>query len=68
MYHEPNLGIYRGCAVCGHRYWCDDGSPVCNSQECQRIALAPRCQNCEEVMEDETLSELCDNCETHDDE
>lgn len=63
MIHEPNLGMMQSCTICGRRYWCDDGSPICGSITCEREALAPRCEECDDIMEEETESGLCLYCE-----
>lgn len=32
---EPNLGITMSCGICGRRFWCEDGIPIC-SASCDR--------------------------------
>lgn len=60
---EPNLGVTRFCDVCGSSFWCEDGDSVCSKPSCQREAYNPRCDECDMVLEHETFSGLCDDCE-----
>lgn len=63
---EPNLGIMTRCSVCSRPYWSEDGESVCTSQECQSMAQEQneiRCKKCDNLMDFETFSELCDTCE-----
>lgn len=60
--NDPNLGVYRSCAVCSTRYWCDDGTPVC-SLICEQESDAPHCEDCGDKMDSETSSGYCDDCE-----
>ncbi|MBU5262003.1 hypothetical protein [Bacillus atrophaeus] len=63
---EPNLGIMTRCSVCSCPYWSEDGDTVCSSHECQNIAQEQNeihCKECDDILDFETFSGLCDACE-----